>query len=268
MFETNPLIRALRETAYIQKAEQELSDPFARLDDLIGTRGIFRLLITHPDMDHMTGLARLADQHAISNFWHTGQHDFNLADCDWTDSPYSEQDWKALKDLRGSTSDNPRSPHKHAGATGDFWTEDGLEFWAPTADLEATAVESDEPNVLSMIIKVSYMGRSILFGGDATRDQTWPAIYPELDMKGIDVLKASHHGRKTGCYGPAVKEMSPWLTITSVGEAEHDATDTYRRYSEHTVSLRKCGDIKITIDDTGKLLYSPNIEAHWKPRKT
>jgi hypothetical protein len=79
-------------------------------------------------------------------------------------------------------------------------------------------------------------------------------------------IKASHHGRRTVYYGPAVKKLSPWLTITSVGEAAHDATNNYRRYSEHTVSLRKCSDIRIRIDETGMIYYSPNIEEHWKPR--
>jgi len=64
-----------------------------------------------------------------------------------------------------------------------------------------------------------------------------------------------------------VKEMSPWLTITSVGDAEHDATNNYRRYSEYTVSLRKAGNICLTIDDDGMLYYPPHLKKHWKPRK-
>jgi hypothetical protein len=48
---------------------------------------------------------------------------------------------------------------------------------------------------------------------------------------------------------------------------EHAATETYRRYSQNTVSLRKSGDITITIDDSGSLLYSPNVTAHWKQQK-
>lgn len=87
-------------------------------------------------------------------------------------------------------------------------------------------------------------------------------------MKGIDVLKASHHGRKSGFYNPAVKEMSPWLTITSVGEKEHDATDSYRNHSDYTVSLRKAGDIVISIRDDGTLIYPKEIEQYWKPKKT
>jgi beta-lactamase superfamily II metal-dependent hydrolase len=267
----NSLQKSSGEAAFIRAAEENITDPLERLDAYIGGGAVFRLLITHPDMDHMTGLARLEQTHRIENFWHTGSHDFNLEEAsaeDWENSPYDREDWEAYKRLRASTNDSPRNLHKHQGATGDYWTEDGLELWASTPDLEKTAVEKDKPNILSMVIKLSYKNRAIVLGGDATRDETWPAIYPVLDMGGIDVLKASHHGRKTGCYWPAVKEMAPWLTITSVGEAEHDATETYRRYSQHTVSLRKCGDITITIDDNGKLVYSANIEDHWKPQKT
>ena len=82
------------------------------------------------------------------------------------------------------------------------------------------------------------------------------------------MLKASHHGRKTGYYQPAVKVLAPWLAITSVGEKAYDATDNYRRYAEHTVSLRDAGDVQITIADDGTLYYSPNVAEHWKPKKT
>ncbi len=60
--------------------------------------------------------------------------------------------------------------------------------------------------------------------------------------------------------------MSPWLTITSVGEIEHDATPGYRRYSNYTVSLRKAGDIKITIREDGQWFYWPDLAPYWKPK--
>jgi hypothetical protein len=107
----------------------------------------------------------------------------------------------------------------------------------------------------------------LFLGGDATADETWTKIYPKLTMSGISVLKASHHGRKTGYHMPSVKEMSPWLTITSVGEKEYDATESYRRFSKYTVSLLKAGDITITVNDEGKWYYSSNVEEHWKPQK-
>ena len=260
----------LLEAEYLRKQADKTTDPLAYYDIHIGAnRDCFRFLVTHPDMDHMTGLYRLHKQDrrkSIINFWHTGNHDFNLADTtnkEWEDCPYDKRDWDTYKDLRAGNG-GAKSLQKYQKDTGDYWTDDGLELWAPTQELETTAVEKGESNILSMIIKLTYKGKSIVLGGDATRDDTWPTIYSGLDMKGISVLKASHHGRKTGFYWPAVKEMSPWLTITSVGEKEHDATDQYRRYSEHTVSLRRCGDLKITIDDNGELWYPRSIEEHWK----
>ncbi len=260
------------ERAFLAKQEATLTDPFAYYDTYIGEyREIFRLIVTHPDMDHMTGLYRLHELEqykAPLNFWHTGFHDFNLAnttDKDWDDSPYDKRDWETYKKLRQSLS-NPKALQKYQGDTGDYWTQDGIEIWAPTPELEDLAVERDEPNILSMVLKITHAGRSIVLGGDATADETWRTIYPQLDLTEVDVLKASHHGRKTGYYGPAIKEMAPWLTITSVGEKEHDATQNYRRYSKHTVSLRKSGDIRITITDDGLLLPSANLQQHWLPQ--
>lgn len=258
---------------FLAKAQERITDPLAYYDANIGaSRDIFRLLITHPDMDHMTGLYRLHHQDArkrIINFWHTGPHDFNLADCteeEWRQGPYDQRDWETYKELRAGTS--PKSLQLYKDATGQFWTEDGIQLWAPTEELEALAEERQAPNILSTVLKISHAGRSIVLGGDATGEETWPAIYPFIDMTGITVLKASHHGRKTGYHQPSVKEMSPWLTITSVGTAEHDATKSYRQYSAYTVSLRRAGNIKITIQDDGSVQYAPHdLSQHWKPRR-
>lgn len=263
-----------RSTAQLREAATRkvapLTDALEYYDEYIGkTRDIFRLVITHPHMDHMSGLHRLHRQEpkSIVNFWHAGPYDFDLDDGDWEQSNYSELDWLTYKMLRLSDSD-PKALHIQQGDTGSFWTEDGMELWAPTDELEALAVERSDQNILSAVLKVSYAGRSILLGGDATTDETWPAIYPDIAMSDIDVLKASHHGRNTGYHQPSVKEMAPWLTITSVGQADHDATRKYRQYSEYTVSMRFTGNIKITIKDDGTIVYPNVLEDHWKNKTT
>ncbi len=254
---------------FLQEKNEQLTDPLAYYDARIGRyRDVFRFIVTHPDMDHMTGLHRLHVQETskdILNLWHTGGHDFK-AGADWDSPLYDKQDWDTYRALVAGESGGPKSLQKYQGSSGSYWSEDGIELWAPTPELEALAVERDEPNILSMVLKISYMGRSIVLGGDATADETWPAIFPGINMSGISVLKASHHGRKSGYYWPAVKEMAPWLTITSVGETAHDATQNYRRFSNYTVSLRDAGDITITVNDDGSWTYSPNAAEHWKPK--
>jgi competence protein ComEC len=257
------------EEAFLRKAAAPTTDALEYFDAYVGpTRNLFRLIVTHPHMDHISGLHRLytREPKGVINFWHTGYDNFDLDDADWSGGRYSELDWLIYKQLRASESD-PKALHKRQGDEGEYWTADGIEIWAPTPELEELAVSKNNQNILSMVLKISHAGRSILLGGDATATETWPAIYEAIDMTGIDVLKASHHGRNSGYHQPPVKEMSPRLTITSVGQKEHDATEKYRRYSDHTVSMRFTGNIRITIDDDGTLRYPLNLEDHWRPRK-
>jgi len=261
------------EETYLQKKSEELTDPIAYYDTHIGReKSIFRMLITHPDMDHMTGLYRLHGQEPkdIVNFWHTGDEEFNLGNTteqEWEDSPYDKRDWDTYKKLRDSDTD-PKNLLNTRGSTGEYWTIDGVEIWSPSSKLIDLAAEKQQPNILSMVSKITYKGHSIVIGGDATAEETWPDIIENITLPKISVLKASHHGRKSGYYGPAVKQMSPWLTITSVTEKAQDATRNYRRYSEYTVSLRDSKDIRIKIDDDGTLYYPPHLEDRWKPQIT
>lgn len=238
-------------------------------DQHIGaSRDLFRMIVTHPDMDHMTGLHRLATdtKKNIYNFWHSGLNNFNLEDTDWAWGRFKQEDWDKYKEFRTSKS-MPTAIKPQQRDSRQFWNEDSIELWAPIPELEARAIDLNQANIVSMVLKISYAGRSILLSGDALGDETWEAIYPNIDMTGVNVLKASHHGRRSGYHQPSVKEMAPWLTITSVGDREYDATPRYRQYSQYTVSLRAAGDIKIRINDNGSINYWPlNLADHWKPR--
>src|SRR5712692_5697364 len=45
---------------FIRKAEETLTDPLAYYDTHVGAdKDVFRFIITHPDMDHMTGIHRI-----------------------------------------------------------------------------------------------------------------------------------------------------------------------------------------------------------------
>jgi competence protein ComEC len=268
----NWLEKTLTESAALLKAHQALTDPIAYYDATIGpNRALHRVIITHPDMDHMTGLYRLHEQEAaknILNFWHTGLHDFNLANTapsDWETSPYDKRDWDTYKALRAS-GDSPRALTPERGAQREFWVGDGIGILAPTPALKALAKERDQPNIISYVLSITHAGMTILLGGDATSDETWPAIRDLGEPPHVAILKASHHGRKTGYCEPAVKAMSPWLTITSVADADHDASENYRRYSENTVSLRDTGSFFIEVTDDGVLHYPTVLQQHWSPK--
>lgn len=263
-------IALLREAA--QKKIAPLTDALEYYDAHIGkARDIWRLIITHPHMDHMSGLHRLVNHEpkAAYNFWYSSKQNFGLDSNEkWQKSAgrYDREDWRTYKQLRDS--DALRTFDQRQGALNSYWKEDGISIWAPTTELVTEAVAKNDPNILSMVLKVSYAGRHILLGGDATGDNTWPAIYPNITMSDIDVLKASHHGRNSGYHQKSVKEMSPWLTIASVGQSDHDVTRKYRQYSDYTVSMRFTGDIKLTIKADSTIVYPNVLEDHWKNKTT
>src|SRR5207247_6520313 len=104
------------EQNYVKEQEAKTTDPIAYLDHWFPGRAFFRVVITHPDMDHMTGLHRLHAQTGrhIGNFWHSGSNDFNLATTtakEWANCPYDKRDWHTYKALRASTTKNPTSIH-------------------------------------------------------------------------------------------------------------------------------------------------------------
>ena len=89
---------------------------------------------------------------------------------------------------------------------------------------------------------------------------------PEIDG---NLLKASHHGRKSGYHMESVKSINPDLTVVSVGElkAKEDATASYERYSnkgcystlDHGDIIARCfidGEIRLFDRDWKKIASS------------
>jgi competence protein ComEC len=73
-----------------------------------------------------------------------------------------------------------------------------------------------------------------VLGGD-TDEATWKKLYDRYqgNLPKIQLLKASHHGRKSGYHMPSVRAMNPDLTVVSVGELKdkHDAAASYEKFS-------------------------------------
>lgn len=89
-----------------------------------GINSIFRFVLTHPHMDHMSGLYDLVkkEQISITNFWHS---DVDVEKPDFEETEYKEEDWDTYIELKNS-SNNPKSIVNNAGDTGQYWTDDGM----------------------------------------------------------------------------------------------------------------------------------------------
>jgi beta-lactamase superfamily II metal-dependent hydrolase len=84
-----------------------------------GTKPIFRYIQSHPDLDHMRGLSRLAQEGIqICNFWDTN-HNKNLTEFTGND----EDEWAEYQRLRKAPT-GVTTHFKTREARGQFWNND------------------------------------------------------------------------------------------------------------------------------------------------
>jgi len=253
----------LTETALLRKRgyDIELTNPIEYLKENYPGKGLFRYIQSHPELDHMRGLVGLRKEKiSIANFWDT-DHDRKPKLVTQSD----EDEWKEYQRLRDGKHEITVL-QLYQNASGVYYSEDpagihpgdGWEILSPTLAIAEAAKESENWNNLSYVLRFTHKNISIIFAGDAEQD-VWDALVKKYGKKlDCTVLKASHHGRDTGFHEEALKLMNPEYTIVSVGKKpDTDASNQYKKYSKCVWSTRWKGNIKITIDDSGKAnIYS------------
>jgi beta-lactamase superfamily II metal-dependent hydrolase len=238
----------------------QLQNPINYLSEN-GIDSIFRFISTHPHMDHITGLSDLYKSVPIGNMWAL-KNTFRPPSL----TKDNQDDWELYRKMRDCTDekyDDVRIVRPTAGNTGDFWSEDGIEILSPNEEIIKLAKENDNPNIMSYVLLLTYGGHKIVFGGDAEQ-KTWEYIYSTYrgKIQNISILDASHHGRDSGYYQPAVKLMSPKFTIVSVGKKpDTDASNKYRQYSNNVFSTRWKGNIKFNLESDGKWNYETQNDS-------
>lgn len=242
----------LLEKAYIIK----LQDPIQYLRDKKIT-SIFRFISTHPHMDHISGLSELHSQCSITNFWII-RNSFILDESDMSDT--DKKDWKLYKSIRDSAEREYKGAtivRPKTGDSFDFWKQDNITILSPNDDMLKTAEDNENQNIMSYVLLVEYGGHKIIFGGDA-EEETWKYIVENHadKIKNVTILDASHHGRDSGYYKPALELMKPIYVLVSVGKKpESDASNKYRNYSDNVWSTRWKGNIYFEINADGSGIY-------------
>lgn len=230
-----------------------LADPYDYYCDKLQGRSIFRYIQTHPDMDHMSGLNRFFWQEKVpfGCFWDVA----HAKECDeesFDNSPYSYLDWlvyELLRNGRGPDDSGHKVIKNLRGAAGNYWTDDDIQILSPTKELVESCNSKESFNDCSYVLKISYAGRNVILPGDA-ESSSWESIldqYGNASLK-CDILKASHHGRKSGYDEEAVDAMSPDVVICSVGKKPStDASTQYASHGAKVISTRYHGTITVKI---------------------
>ena len=226
-----------RGDAELKKAEAKLVDPVDYIKNRFPDQSIFRYVQTHPDMDHMGGLYRLKQENvSIVNFWDTDNSITKEMELSkWANVNHDVKDWERYQEFHTGNVAGCTLLKLKQGASSQFYKDDGIRIWAPFENTEAKDPDAD-PNYFSYVLQIQFGKCSIVLGGDLA-DYMWDQLLENSGGKlpKVDLLKASHHGRKSGYSVDAVKAMAPEVTICSVGElhSRHDAAASYERFSHH-----------------------------------
>jgi competence protein ComEC len=251
----------------LREAKDRLTNPIDYLKARFAGQPIFRYIQTHPDMDHMAGLYRIWKEEKIQivNFWDTA-HCIEKDEVAMRTGAVNHdiRDWHTYRELRQSSS-NPKVLRLKNGDKADFWQQDGIHIWAPFNHDQQNNDDAN-PNDISYVLCISIGQCNIVLGGDAPI-QPWEDLLAgsKGNMPKVHLLKAPHHGRKSGYHPASVKSMNPDFTVVSVGElkSRHDAAAGYEKYSnkgcfstvDHGTIIARCWiDGRVQLhDQDGKL---------------
>lgn len=243
----------------IEDNEGALTDPIEYFQNNFKGRSLFRFILTHPDMDHMSGLDELASKVSIGNFWDV-EHNKTISEDEWKTSPYKKEDWERYLTLRKS-SESPKCLQLLRGQTSECcWTQDGIKILSPSKNLVELSAKSSEDdqkyNHLSYVLMVEYAGIKVLLGGDASIE-AWEEILNECGKGSLkaDLFLAPHHGSKNNIHKNAFEAIAPDCVIVSVVRGVEYDYDYYSQLAKKGVySTKYYGTITVRIQDDGKYL--------------
>lgn len=233
--------------------DNPLTDPIDYYIHKFGRKSLFRFILSHPDMDHMSGLNLLANEISILNFWDTENNKI-ISDEDWDNSPYDRDDWKKYQEFRRSEED-PKCLFLYQNSESECcWTQDGITILSPTEKLVELANETGEYNHLSYVLMVTYSNLRVLIGGDATIE-AWDEIFEKFGVDGLraNIFLAPHHGSKNNINKDVFENINPDYVIVSVAEGVDYDYNYYNKLAKKSVlSTKYYGTITLEIRPNGK----------------
>lgn len=209
-------------------------------------RGITRLdhvIATHPQLDHIGGLAWVLRSFEIGRYWSNGV---------FREEPFYRRVHDALR-ARGLTEDRAEE--------GRAIIETGpcrLEALNPphvgerTPGGEAgTAMGGSALNNLSVVTKLTCGPHVFLFTADA-EVASLARLYHRGLLARVTILKVPHHGAASSLYGPWINTMGSATAVVSVGRHNAyghpapDVVEAYRAAGIHLLRTDRDGAVWIT----------------------
>jgi competence protein ComEC len=206
------------------------------------------LVITHPHPDHYAGLAALAGRIDIGELW--------VARGAETDAAPAYRDLVAALTGAGARVVHPPlgRPLPAGGgvdvtALGPDWAGDGT----------ATADEVTDANDDSLVLRLDFAGRRLLFTGDAEEEQESELVSLGPAALRADVIKVAHHGSRTSSMPALVDAVAASHAIISCGRGnrfglpDEEVVDRWTAAGARVLRTDRDGTVTITVGPGGEL---------------
>ena len=157
------------------------------------------LILSHPQEDHIGGMAAVLDEFKVKNVFDAG-------------SRYGTKTFKILTEKI----EKEKAAYFHARRGSRIEGFRGIQIDA----LNPPDRDAQDPNVNneSLVLKVVYKNTSFLLTGDIEEKAMSDILSGGEDVR-ADVLKVPHHGSRLGVAGESfVKAVNPKISVISVGE--------------------------------------------------
>lgn len=225
------LIALPEKTMLIDAGPTGSAPKIAQVLQELGRNKIDYLVATHPDEDHIGGMADVISSTQIGAIYAPNKTN-NTATY--------------RKFLAAIQNNNLQITLAEAGTIIDQTDAYKLEILWPTKD-----ANFPDTNDYSIIIKLTVGTKTFLFTGDAPTS----AIL-DSNPGHIDVLKLSHHGSRTGTNEQQVRRLSPTYAVlsyaldNSYGHPMQSVLNTLHKHSVEVWGTGANGTITITCDGT------------------
>ena len=225
------LIALPEKTMLIDAGPTGSAPKIAQVLQELGRNKIDYLVATHPDEDHIGGMADIISNTQIGTIYAPNKTN-NTATY--------------RKFLTAIQNNNLQITLAEAGTIIDQTDAYKLEILWPTKD-----ANFPDTNDYSIIIKLTVGNKTFLFTGDAPTNAILDA-----NPGHIDVLKLSHHGSRTGTTEQLVRKLSPTYAVVSYaldnsyGHPMQSVLNALHKHSVEVWGTGANGIITITCDGT------------------
>lgn len=237
------LINTGEQTILVDTSDLDEQDKLRSELQKAGVKKIDKLILTHPHADHIGGV-----EGVVLKDYNVGMvYDNGMASTSKVYIRYM----KLLKEK------NIKRQGLVAGNELDFGSGVKFKVFAPDKALVEQAKQKGykhNPNNESVVGKLIFDNFSMMFTGDAEREEEKSVIDSYANELQSKVLKSGHHGSKTSSSPDFLRKVAPEVAVISCGAGNdygHPHRETIEKYKKNKIKFYetdKNGTITITTD--------------------